>query len=104
MSSPQPVVIVAYNEDWPAVFAAAKPRIEQALGPGARIEHVGSTSVPGLGAKAIVDIMVGLPIEDAIDSSVAPLQALGYEYVPEFESEMPYRRYFRMSENGRRTQ
>ncbi len=59
------------------------------------IEHVGSTAVPGLGAKPIIDIMVGIhSLIDAKDC-IRPLESIGYEYVPEYEASMPERRYFR---------
>lgn len=58
------------------------------------IEHIGSTAVPGLGAKPVIDIMVGLrKISDARDC-IGPLRRIGYEYVPELEAEIPERRYF----------
>jgi GrpB-like predicted nucleotidyltransferase (UPF0157 family) len=51
----------AYNSVWPAWFADEQPRIAGALGPSAvMIEHFGSTSVPGLSSKNIIDIAVGL--------------------------------------------
>jgi GrpB-like predicted nucleotidyltransferase (UPF0157 family) len=73
-----------------------------------RIEHMGSTAVPGLGAKAIIDIMPGLHSLDDAAALIEPLASIGYEYVPEHErpSEidegMPFRRYFRKDVNGER--
>jgi GrpB-like predicted nucleotidyltransferase (UPF0157 family) len=58
------------------------------------VEHVGSTSVPGLGAKPIVDIMVGAPSLPVIERHIENLTTIGYRYVPEFESVLPQRRYF----------
>jgi len=52
--------------------------------------------VPGLAAKAVIDILVGTrSLAEADAHCIAPVIALGYEYVPKFELEMPYRRYFR---------
>lgn len=61
-----PLRVVDYDAAWPAVFASWRDRIAAALGPVAeRIEHVGSTSVPGLAAKPTVDIQVSVPeLED----------------------------------------
>jgi GrpB-like predicted nucleotidyltransferase (UPF0157 family) len=62
------VRIVDYDSTWPVRFEVERARLAVALGPVARrIEHVGSTSVPGLAAKAIVDIMVSVddPDDDA---------------------------------------
>jgi GrpB-like predicted nucleotidyltransferase (UPF0157 family) len=67
-----------YNPEWPGWFADERTRIAEALGPSAvTIEHFGSTSVPGLSSKNIVDIAVGL---DALPEDAAgSLARLGYE-------------------------
>lgn len=73
------IVIADYDPGWPARFALERRRIADALGATAlRIEHVGSTAVPGLAAKPIVDVMVAVedPTEDSI---VAALESAGYE-------------------------
>jgi len=59
------------------------------------IEHVGSTAVPGLGAKPIIDIMVGVRRLSKAQDCIGPLETIGYEYVPEYEVSIPERRYFR---------
>lgn len=58
------------------------------------IEHVGSTAVPGLGAKPIIDIMLGVSALPEVESRIAQLEWRGYEYVPEYEAQLPERRYF----------
>ena len=90
---PAPVVIAKYDPRWPLQFVAARSTIMQAVGPlVVSIEHIGSTVVPGLAAKPIVDIMPGLqPLEDGYEC-VAPLEALGYEYSG--ENGIPGRHYF----------
>jgi GrpB-like predicted nucleotidyltransferase (UPF0157 family) len=63
-----------------------------------RIEHVGSTAVPDLSAKPIIDIMVGLAADHDLDVIVTRLQGLGYSYIARYEIDgnpMPFRRYFR---------
>ena len=93
-----PVVVVPYDEAWPALFEEERDRIERAIGPWVEgIEHVGSTAVPGLAAKPVIDIMVGVKSLDDTPILVERLEAMGYEYVPEFERQMPQRRYFRAS-------
>jgi GrpB-like predicted nucleotidyltransferase (UPF0157 family) len=74
--------LVDYDPLWPAAFGEERARIQAALGPLAKgIEHQGSTSVPGMRAKPILDILVGVhPIEDWALCR-APLEALGYDYV-----------------------
>lgn len=74
-----PVALVEYDPAWPATFEAEAARIRSALGAtAARIEHVGSTAVPGLTAKPIIDIVLGVP--DAADEPayVSRLEAVGY--------------------------
>jgi GrpB-like predicted nucleotidyltransferase (UPF0157 family) len=62
------VVVSDYEPAWPAQFAAVKARIHAALGETARaVEHIGSTSVPGLAAKPIIDVLV--VVSDVEDES-----------------------------------
>lgn len=73
------VRIVEYDPDWPRMFEAHAKRIADALGPAAlRVEHIGSTSVPGLAAKPVIDILVVVP--DSADESayLRRLEAAGY--------------------------
>ena len=77
----KPIAVVPYSEEWPATFEALKARAESALGPLVRrIEHVGSTSVPGLPAKPIVDIDVVIERDDQLDDVIERLATLGYEF------------------------
>lgn len=90
----RPVQIVDYDPAWPELFERERALIAEALGDlAAAIEHVGSTAVPGLGAKPILDMMVGLRSLEDGERSVAPLEALGYEYMGEMG--IPGRFYFR---------
>src|SRR4051794_37650634 len=74
-----PITLVAYDPDWPRLFAREADRIRSALGSQAlRIEHVGSTSVPGLTAKPIVDILLVVPDPADEPSYVPHLEAAGY--------------------------
>ncbi|MGP8025197.1 MAG: GrpB family protein [Acidocella sp.] len=68
-----------YSTEWPHQFAAEARRIATALEALApRIEHIGSTSVPGLAAKPVIDIMVGLDDFRHTAEVVAALERLGY--------------------------
>ena len=99
-----PVVIVEYDPRWPALYEAEASAILGAIGHViVALEHVGSTSVPGLGAKPIIDILAGVRILADAAQCVEPLRGLGYEYVPEYEAEIPDRRYFRKGPPAGRT-
>lgn len=81
------VRIVEYDPVWPALAEAELRRIRQALGPVAvRLEHVGSTAVPDLAAKPIVDLQVSVCAIERSERYVEPLTRLGYLFVPAPES------------------
>jgi GrpB-like predicted nucleotidyltransferase (UPF0157 family) len=76
---PGPVVLVDSDASWPARFERERARIRDALGGLARrVEHIGSTSVPGLAAKPIVDILVTIADADDETAVVARLERAGY--------------------------
>jgi GrpB-like predicted nucleotidyltransferase (UPF0157 family) len=93
------IVIAAYDSNWPILFEQEKARLEGALGVHVlNIQHIGSTSVPGLGAKPIIDMLIAVrSLEEADAFCIRPIVEMGYEYVKEFERETPQRRYFRKS-------
>lgn len=98
------ISIVDYSPEWPALFLEEKRALEEALAPhDVVIEHVGSTSVPGLAAKPIIDIMIGVHDFSLIDSFVPPIVALGYDYIAKYEDVMPFRRYLRKMRGERNT-
>lgn len=77
------IEIVTYDPDWPQAFAAERDRIAAALGALAlRIDHHGSTSVPGLAAKPVIDIQVSVASLEPIASYERGLVGLGYVHVP----------------------
>lgn len=74
-----PIHLADYDPDWPRLFRRESDRIRATLGDHAlQIEHIGSTAVPGLAAKPIIDIL--LVVADSADEQayVAPLEAAGY--------------------------
>jgi GrpB-like predicted nucleotidyltransferase (UPF0157 family) len=102
------IVIADYDPSWPTRFERERARIIEACGADAfvSIEHMGSTSVPGLAAKPVIDIMPGMRSLERAAALVAPLEGLGYVYRAEFEQPnefdegMPDRRYFQRPEAG----
>ena len=73
-----PAEVVAYDESWPVAFAALAGRLHGVLPAGARVEHVGSTAVPGLAAKPILDVDIVVPSAASVGPVVAALASLGY--------------------------
>jgi GrpB-like predicted nucleotidyltransferase (UPF0157 family) len=86
----EPLRIVPYDPDWPARFEQERAALAAAIGDWAvgGIHHVGSTSVPGLQSKPIIDILVG--VRDLEDSRACfeRLAGLGYLYAPYRSGEM----------------
>ncbi len=79
--SVEPVYIVAYDPSWPTLFAQERNRLlETARQWIEEVEHVGSTAIPGLDAKPVIDLMVGLKSMADASSCVEPLTNLGYSY------------------------
>jgi GrpB-like predicted nucleotidyltransferase (UPF0157 family) len=75
-----PITLADYDPEWPAQFEREAARIRAALGADAlRVEHVGSTSVPGVAAKPIIDIVLAVPDSSDEASYVPRLEAAGYE-------------------------
>jgi len=92
------VIIAPYSAQWSAMFQCARAELEEKFGALALgIEHVGSTAVPGLDAKPVIDILLGAATLADIEARIPALVRLGYEYVTRFEAELPMRRYFKRS-------
>jgi GrpB-like predicted nucleotidyltransferase (UPF0157 family) len=76
-----PVEIHAYDPEWPERYERARRAIADALaGLAVHIEHVGSTAVPGLGARNGIDVLIGLERPADAEACVARLQAIGYRH------------------------
>ena len=91
---PQHITVVDYDPDWPRQFQAEAARIRAVLGDNCTaIYHIGSTAVPGLAAKPILDIMPVVENLEAVDRAAPAFEAMGYEYLGEFG--IPGRRYLR---------
>jgi GrpB-like predicted nucleotidyltransferase (UPF0157 family) len=77
------LIIVAYNPEWPIAFSAERARLAEVLGTIAiRIDHNGSTAVPGLAAKPVIDIQVSVPQLHPIGAYAQRLVDLGYVHAP----------------------
>lgn len=89
-----PIEVVLYDAQWPAQFRDLGARLRAALGPQAlRIDHIGSTSVPGLAAKPVIDVQISVPDLEPVDAYRSAIEGAGFVW----RSANPDRtkRYFR---------
>lgn len=100
------IVIVKYNPQWGLLFKQEATRIREVLGESliGRIEHFGSTAIPGLAAKPIIDLLIEVrSLAEAKQVAVSQLESLGYNYW--FDNPDPERMFFvkGLPPNGPRT-
>jgi len=89
------IIFEKYNPKWINDFENIKNELLELIGfVNPRIEHIGSTSVEGLSAKPIIDILVGVSSEENLEEPIIPLTNNNYIYYERFNREMPYRRFF----------
>lgn len=94
MSKPY-VTLVGYNDDWPVRFVREQIAIVDVVGKEfIGIEHIGSTAIPGLDAKPIIDIMCAVNALAEAHKHVKSLESIGYEYRPELGNLLPNRLFF----------
>jgi GrpB-like predicted nucleotidyltransferase (UPF0157 family) len=100
------ISIVPYNSEWPSAFETEAEFLLRIL-PGAvvkRIEHFGSTAVPGLAAKPVIDILVEVSSLVETQKQIVPLlESLGYDYFWRTDCEPPYAWFIKRNSEGRRT-
>lgn len=98
------VALHAYDPSWPATFIAERDRL-LALFPGSfiDIQHIGSTAVPGLMAKPIIDLLAGVESMAVAESLAGPLCASGYTTSAEFNATLADRKWFMRWAHGHRT-
>lgn len=88
------IVVTPYNPDWPHIFEKEASKIRETIGANCiAIHHIGSTSVPGLSAKQVID-MIGIVKNP--EEAIQPLESLGFKYKGEYN--IPLRFYFNRSE------
>ncbi len=89
----QKYVFKKYNPEYRVFFNSEKKKIAKALGSTAKIEHVGSTAITGLGGKGILDIAVGIPSSNFVKYR-KKLEKIGYEFRE--KASYPKRLFFRI--------
>lgn len=88
------IVVVPYNPAWPEHFEREAAKIKEAVGSNCiAVHHIGSTSVPGLSAKPIIDIIT---VVKHPETAIQPIETLGFRYKGEYN--IPMRYYFDRSE------
>ncbi len=91
--------VVAYSPDWEKMFSAEASVLKAVFGDAALgIEHIGSTAVPGMQAKPVLDILVLVEDINAADRFIEPMQQAGYVYAGEYV--MPRSRLYRKVSGG----
>ncbi len=89
------VHVLPWSDNWPGCFEQVRDMLAAAFAPGSvRIEHIGSTAVPGLAAKPVIDVLVGVAALAEAEAAIPALTARGFAYVSKYERELPMRRYF----------
>ena len=93
-----------YNALWPSLYEAERQRLLSLL-PGTflDIQHIGSTSIPGMRAKPIIDILAGVDSMETARSIAATLCSSGYTTSAEFNESLSDRQWFMRWSNGHRT-
>lgn len=93
------IMVVSYDPEWPHIFERESSKIKAAMGSNCMvIYHVGSTSVPDLSAKPVID-MIG--VVKYPEKAIEPLESLGFKYKGEYN--IPMRYYFNRSEGSKPT-
>ncbi|MCK5185118.1 MAG: GrpB family protein [Candidatus Heimdallarchaeota archaeon] len=91
MSSP--IILEKYNPEWPDFFLEERAKIEKALGHLiVKIEHIGSTAIPGMGGKPVIDIMIGVQEKDDAEKCIPLLASIGYVSDPDRHEDFPERK------------
>ncbi len=94
------IEVVPYNANWPVMFEQESTLIQHALGTNCLIiHHIGSTSVPGLPAKPIIDILPVVKNILGVDKTTTAMEGLGYQAKGEYG--IVFRRFFQKGNNIR---
>jgi len=98
---PYRIAVVPYDPAWPREFVRSSRAVVAALGPNLlAIHHIGSTSISGMHAKPVIDMLAVVADISAVDRHSVAMTQLGYEVMGEFGIEG--RRYFRRDDSARR--
>jgi GrpB-like predicted nucleotidyltransferase (UPF0157 family) len=95
----EPITLVSYDPSWPVRYVELETLLERSLPPGlwTHITHIGSTAVPGMSAKPIIDVQVEVTSLDRMRGEVVPVMSnLGYEFIwrPTMGEQAPFYAWF----------
>lgn len=97
----RPVTLAPHDPAWAEIASAEIARVSAAIGAGlARMEHIGSTAIPGIAAKPIIDLMPVVHTDRDLDCCRVPMEALGYLWRGEYG--IAGRRYSVLERDGKR--
>ena len=100
----EPVHLVPYDPAWPARFAAAREQLLAAFAADlSAVEHIGSTAVPGLSAKPVIDLLAAVPSVAAADALLPRLCDAGWLTSAAYNATLPARRWLMRQAGGHRT-
>lgn len=98
------IALVPYDASWPDIFAAERDRLMSMFAEELiEVQHIGSTAVPGLQAKPVIDILAGVQSMAVADALVKRLCCSGYTTSAEFNATLPLRRWLMRWADGHRT-
>ncbi len=102
LSGRDEIVILPYSDEWIPIFEREKKRLSKALGSQiASIEHIGSTAVPGLSAKPVIDMVVGVRSMKEADALLPVFEDLGYLTSIEFNKTLQDERFLmKLNDHG----
>lgn len=104
MAIDEPLTISDYDPEWPEKFRKEKARLLQIFSSSfIDIEHIGSTAIPGLGAKPVIDMMAGLKSISLADGLLGPLRGYGYATPANCNDGLTDRRWLLRHAGGHRT-
>ena len=91
----RPIVVVDYDSQWPSLFEQEKERLmATVVSYLPMVEHIGSTAVPGLAAKPVIDIGIGIRSLEDVSTLTPFIEKIDYVYEPALEQLLPERRFF----------
>lgn len=97
------IEILPFDQNWSKKYNQEAEKIKSICSDNIlTIEHGGSTSIDNLASKPVIDIYIGTKSINHADKMIDDFISMGYEYVKEYENEMPFRRFFRKDINGKR--